>query len=278
MIFVSIIHKYNRDVKTVSVWFQNKRQTEKKAGRLLVSVSDETQQVLSPPSPPKNIQDKLGRRNQEDFDADQHPSRPGREPFRVVNHENTSYSLLDSEHNMDVDVPVKLPQSPATVDMTVHSNAPVAQLKDLPLPQAIIPGVSRKTDSRQIHTAATALESIRTSYPKHSSENDATIFRMLDWACDRQRRKRSNREIPAMIEPETRSDQEGRQHPQVESQRSASSHSEYDSAMALLSLPSAGVQRLELVSDGHSEEVLRAACLLLCYKYSIQDEHTPLSL
>jgi hypothetical protein len=77
---------------------------------------------------------------------------------------------------------------------------------------------------------------------------------MLEWVCDRQTKKRRNNQDPSGPVRETGDGD-------VVCHNCLRTRQDLDTAISLLSLPGAGVL---------SEDVIRAASLLLCFKYSAQ--------
>jgi len=106
---------------------------------------------------------------------------------------------------------------------------------------------------RAKHITADSFTDIQASTVEGSSKRS----RMLDWVCDRQtKRRRNNQEGPA--NPAELNENMDTICPDCLQSRRL----DFDAAISLLTLPG---------DAGLSEDVMRAASLLLCFKYSAQN-------
>lgn len=250
--FNTLLINLSRELKTVSVWFQNKRQTERKAGRLPTSSSSSSENsivqssltVVSSPSRNKT----LAKRNT--------PRQNGnsrrynllrREPPRPNTlHETSFHRLLGSSGNEKERL-----AGPSSSNVYGYSIDPRQEIW-----QHL--SSSSTTGSEESHRQGTSQVPSENAMDilvgdSASAGNSHRRSRTLEWACDRQaKRRRSNREDTTTPRANDKDD-------------SVCRHgAEFESAMSLLALPGSSP------IDIPSEDVLRAAMLLLCFKYSIR--------
>lgn len=239
----------SRELKTVSVWFQNKRQTERKAGRLSASSSSSSDNailqsslaVASSPSQNKT----LSKRNAPRQNGELYRYNPLRRELQRPNMLDEASFHLPAGSSGNEQIRAAGTSSSNVYEYSTDSNQEI--WRHLPSSSPTGSYESRRSGTSVVPSKNTMNIPVDGSA---SSGRNHKRSRTLEWACDRQaRRRRSNREEATA--PHTRDD-------------IACRHAEFESAMSLLALP--GSSQIDIPSD----DVLKAAYLLLCFKYSIR--------
>ena len=245
----------NSEVKTVSVWFQNKRQTEKKAGRWSVSLSSSSEQssLKRGSSPSKNTS--IGKRARPPHYTDKYHNVASRhKPPFLVNDESTSISSVSYETESDIPRTSAKPEK-GLDDITIPPHELWKHLlSSPPTPSEDFPDSYSDLDPGA-RSACIPVNNF-TNNQNFTAEGSSKRARMLDWVCDRQaKRRRNNRGEPNdSIELMTTDD--------ICTNCLQSRCPDFETIISLLALPG---------NSGPSEDVIRAASLLLCFKYSAQN-------
>jgi hypothetical protein len=243
-------------VKTVSVWFQNKRQTEKKAIRLSASSSSSSEQscLKKVSSPPKNTT--LGKRDRRPHYTDHYKAAASRRkpPLSAVG---------DSQSTDETDRDKPRTRTKHN-ELQVHRHTEGPGKTTIP-PQELWkhllsspPSASEHTSSDvdSVERSASTPADIFADSQGSTMQNSSKRSRMLEWVCDRQtKRRRNNQENSAELMTTEDTNEICHNCPQ-------SRRPDFDTAISLLTLPG---------DTGLSEDVIRAASLLLCFKYSAQN-------
>lgn len=253
------------EVKSVSVWFQNKRQTERKARRLSSSteaLSDsvtEFSALKCVSSPSKN--NTLGKRPRSHCNPISHQHHVGTQEnlLSVTNHDitrevghtrihiSTPLSTISSRNNMAV----------ASHELWKHilSSSPSASDDSL----------RASSDFGSVERLANSAADIHIGEIGFPVDSDEKRSRILEWACNREmKRKRGGRHGSAKTSALRLNQGLGFD----EGHCCASPYCcrpEFESALSLLSLPGSSA----LIASP-SEDVIHAASLLLCLKHSIR--------
>lgn len=248
------------ELKAVSVWFQNKRQTEKKAGRLSASLSSSSEQSSSKrfSLPPRNTT--TGKRARPPHYTDKYHSISSGRPQLPT----PLGSFKGTSMERDTLRPRACqPQIRQTAEEPDDTAIPPAQelwehLLSSPTVSDESPCASSNMDSRE--RSPNRPTDNHTDGQGPTTDGTSKRSRMLDWVCDRQaKRRRNNRGDPAAdstdLAPYEEADETCSNCPQFR-------RPEFETAISLLMLPGDSVP---------AEDVLRAASLLLCFKYSAQN-------
>ena len=239
-----------RELKTVSVWFQNKRQTERKAGRLPTSSSSSSENsivqssltVVSSPSQNKTLTKRRAPR--QDGDSCRYNSLRREPPRPDMPHGAYFRRSQGSPGNEK-----ERPAGHSSSNVHEYSIGPRQEIWRHFSSSSTTGSESRRYGTSQVPSKNTTDVLVNGSASAGSNHKRS---RTLEWACDRQaKRRRSNREETTTPRAKDKDDSACRR------------GAEFESAMSLLALPGSSLMDMP-------EDVLRAATLLLCFKYSVR--------
>lgn len=244
-------------VKTVSVWFQNKRQTEKKAIRLSASSSSSSEQSCLKKVSSLSKHTTLGKRDRRPHYTDNYKTAASRRTPLL--------SAVHDSQNTDETGRDKPRARAKHIELQEHRHTEGPSKTAIP-PQELWKHLLSSPPSASEHTSSDVEDPV-----ERSASTPADIFaesqgstmqssskrsRMLEWVCDRQtKRRRNNQENSAELTTTENTNEICHNCPQ-------SRRPDFDAAISLLTLPG---------DADLSEDVIRAASLLLCFKYSAQN-------
>lgn len=249
--------RMDSEVKTVAVWFQNKRQTEKKAGRLSstssLSSSSEQSGLKRVSSPSRNTT--LGKRTRPPHYTDKYPPAASRRKPRLSADDPQSTSATSYQADCDTYSPHVRhtePQIYRPMEVSDHTIIPAQELWKYLLSSP--PGESLQASSSDVDSREPSENIPAVDNQGSTIDGGSRRSRMLEWVCDRQTKKRRNNR-GGSGDPATLMATEGTD----ETCRNCFHRPDFDTAISLLTLPG---------DAGPSEDVIRGASLLLCFKNS----------